>query len=44
MNLYTLEQTAWNFALQPEVGFLYTLLMAPRFMSQVVITRDLKRQ
>ena len=25
MNLYTLEQEAWNFALQPEVGFLYTL-------------------
>jgi len=25
MNLYTVEQEAWNFALQPEVGFLYTL-------------------
>jgi len=25
MNLYTLEQEAWNFALQPEVGFLYHL-------------------
>ena len=25
MNLYTVEQEAWNFALQPEVGFLYSL-------------------
>ncbi|HOY49537.1 MAG TPA: OmpW family protein [Chryseolinea sp.] len=25
MNLYTLEQEAWNFALQPEVGVLYSL-------------------
>jgi len=25
MNLYTIEQEAWNFALQPEVGFLYAL-------------------
>ena len=25
MNLYTIEQEAWNFALQPEVGFLYQL-------------------
>ncbi|MDL5048721.1 OmpW family outer membrane protein [Oscillatoria amoena NRMC-F 0135] len=25
MNLYTLEQEAWNFALQPEVGFHYTV-------------------
>lgn len=25
MNLYTLEQEAWNFALQPEVGFHYML-------------------
>jgi|SRR5688572_16981583 len=25
MNLYTVEQEAWNFALQPEVGFLYSV-------------------
>jgi outer membrane protein len=25
MNLYTMEQEAWNFALQPEVGFLYSV-------------------
>ncbi|HMG94103.1 MAG TPA: OmpW family outer membrane protein [Chryseolinea sp.] len=25
MNLYTMEQEAWNFALAPEVGFLYNL-------------------
>jgi outer membrane protein len=25
MNLYTLEQEAWNFALQPEVGFNYSI-------------------
>jgi outer membrane protein len=25
MNLYTLEQEAWNFALAPEVGFHYTI-------------------
>lgn len=25
MNLYTVEQEAWNFALAPEVGFLYSL-------------------
>lgn len=25
MNLYTMEQEAWNFALAPEVGFLYSL-------------------
>jgi hypothetical protein len=25
MNLYTLEQEAWNFALQPEIGILYSL-------------------
>ena len=25
MNLYTLEQEAWNFALQPQVGFLYSM-------------------
>jgi len=25
MNLYTYEQEAWNFALQPEVGFMYTI-------------------
>lgn len=37
MNLYTVEQEAWNFALVPEVGFLYSLsdgaaiLVAGRF-------------
>jgi opacity protein-like surface antigen len=25
MNIYTLEQEAWNFALQPEAGFLYEI-------------------
>ena len=25
MNLYTVEQEAWNFALTPEVGFLYSI-------------------
>lgn len=25
MNLYTVEQEAWNFALAPEVGFLYSI-------------------
>jgi outer membrane protein len=25
MNLYTVEQEAWNFALAPEVGFMYSL-------------------